>query len=59
MFLRGGLLSHSGASTSCVEALPLFGGTSFDFNLCADFVLEFGFLCWLVVLSPFLPLLEN
>jgi hypothetical protein len=48
-----------GSNLNCLELslfvlshLPLSGGTSFDFSFCANFVLRFGYLCWLVVLSP-------
>jgi hypothetical protein len=53
MFLSEGVSEPWRAFTSYVEPLPLSGGTSFEFSFCADFVLQFGFICWLVVLSPF------
>jgi hypothetical protein len=51
--LSEGVSEPRRAFMSCVEPLPLSGGTNFDFSFFADFVLQFGFVCWLVVLSPF------
>jgi hypothetical protein len=43
MFLPGGAVELLRAFASCVEPLPLSGGTSFDFSfllvLCSDLVL--------------------
>jgi hypothetical protein len=42
-----------------VPCLVLSVGTNFDFSIFAIFMLRCGFDCWLVVLSLFLPLLED
>jgi hypothetical protein len=53
MFLPGGAVELLRAFASCVEPLPLSGGTSFDFSFFAGSLLRFGFDFLLVVLSPF------
>jgi hypothetical protein len=50
--LRGRILSRFEIFLVVLSHLSLSGGTSFDFSNLADFVLKFGFVCWLVVLSP-------
>jgi hypothetical protein len=59
LFLLGEFSEPWGAFGSCIEPLPLSRGTSFDFSFYVDFVLRFGFDSWLVVLIPFLHLLED
>jgi hypothetical protein len=48
MFLSREFLSHEELLLVVFEPLPLSVGTSFDFSFCVDFMLWFGFDCWLV-----------
>jgi hypothetical protein len=51
-FSTGRNLSRFELLLVVLSCLPLSRGTSLCFNSCADFVLCFGFVCYLVVLSP-------
>ena len=58
-YASGGDFELWGSFASCVEPLPLSGGTSFNFIIFAPSMLRLGFNCKLVVLSPSLPFLED
>jgi hypothetical protein len=51
-FSRGGNLSCLELLLVVLSRLPLSGGTSFDIGTLGDFVLQFGFICSLVVFTP-------